>query len=326
MKLMLSEATGVEHSVHRTNLEAIIAELRQPQRSMDSVATASAIEAALAAFEEKSIAVRSAALNTSIMRVDAERSEFVWLADIYARFAAAIRTLTERAATDESLHAVVKVRYYACALLAGGNECKWRLFAGLRTSPAQTHVHHLQLGRAQADQTADTVLNISIEGSPRETSVEALYMRALLLERLASGNLNAQQIEILDEWLLAWMHSLIVSRKRPEDENALMADLTGSQGFMLSLRDAPEGDPRGKVYLPLKPVMRQLDHAIERFHQGLIFPGFGLGMHFRIEEHAGVIEYLSREFALLMARRGFKQPRKSVEGVRDVAVFVGMND
>ena len=326
MKLMLSEATGVEHSVHRTNLEAIISELRHPQRALDGSAAANAIESALAAFEEKSVAVRSAALNTSILRVDAERSEFTWLADIYSRFAAAIRTLVDRAASDESLHAVVKVRYFACALLAGGNECKWRLIAGLRTAPSQTHVHHLQLGRAQADNTADTVLSISIEGSPRETSVEALYMRALLLERLASGNLNAQQIEILDEWLLAWMHSLIVSRKRPEDENALVADLTGSQGFMLSLRDEPETDPRGKVYLPLGPVMRQLDHAIERFHQGLIFPGFGLGMHFRIEEHAGVIEYLSREFALLMARREFKQPRKPAEGAHDVAVFVGMND
>jgi hypothetical protein len=151
-------------------------------------------------------------------------------------------------------------------------------------------------------------------------------MRALLLERLASGNLTAQQIEILDEWLLAWMHSLIVSRRRPDDENALVADLTGSQGFTLALRDDSEGDPRGKVYLPVKPIMRQLDHAIERFHQGLIFPGFGLGMHFRIEEHAGVIDYLSREFALLMARKEFKQPRIPAEGFREAAVFVGMND
>ncbi|MBL8519582.1 MAG: hypothetical protein JNK75_02830 [Betaproteobacteria bacterium] len=326
MKLMLSEATGVEHGVHRTNLEAIITGLRHPARPQDGIATAAAIEAALVAFEEKSIAVRSAALNSSILRVDTERSEFVWLADIHARFAAAVRALADRASNDDSLPAAIKVRYCAYALLAGGHECKWRLIAGLRSAPSQTHLHHLQLGRAQADETADVVMSIPIEGSHRETSVEAVYMRALLLERLASGNLNAQQIEILDEWLLAWMHSLIVSRKRPEDENALVADLTGTRGFTLSLRGEPEGDPRGKVYLPLKPVMRQLDHAIERFHQGLIFPGFGLGMHFRIEEHAGVIDYLSREFALLMARREFKQPRKVVEGAREAAVFVGMND
>ncbi len=326
MKLHLSEDSKVDHAAYQAHLESIIADLRNPPKALDAMATAGAVAIALADFEEKSAPVRAAALNMSFQRVDMEHGEFLWLADIYARLAAAVRTLADKVSDSDAVPPAIRVRFWAHALLAGGNECKWRLIAGLRSSPAQIHWHHLQLGRAQADQTADVVISIPIEGSSRETSVEALYMRALLLERLASGNLNAQQIEILDEWLLAWMHSLIVSRKRPEDENALVADLTGSKGFTLALRGDPEGDPRGKVYLPVKPIMRQLDHAIERFHQGLIFPGFGLGMHFRIEEHAGVIDYLSREFALLMARKEFKQPRIAAEGFRDAAVFVGMND
>ncbi len=326
MKLSISGTASTGHEAQQAQLESIIAGLRHPPKSLDAMGTSAAIAIALANFEEQSAPVRAAALNLSIQRVDAEHGEFLWLADIYARLAAAIRTLSDRVAADDSVLSTVRVRYWAYALLAGGNECKWRLIAGLPASSTQTHWHHLQLGRAQADQTADVVVSIPIEGSSRETSVEALYMRALLLERLASGNLNAQQIEILDEWLLAWMHSLIVSRKRPDDENALVADLTGAQGFTLALRGEPEGDPRGKVYLPVKPIMRQLDHAIERFHQGLIFPGFGLGMQFRIEEHAGVIDYLSREFALLMARREFKQPRSPAAGFREAAVFVGMND
>jgi hypothetical protein len=323
---MLSEATGVAHERWRAELDQVIARLKMPGKGIDGLPTREQLEAATAEFEEKSLDARRAALNTSIIRVGAEQNEFLWLSESHARFASQLRLFADRAACEDALDARSKAPYYAYALFAGGHECKWRLIAGRRAAQSFAHQHHMQLNRALAVGCSDVVVPVPIEGSAREASVESLYMRALLLERLASGNLTAQQIEILDDWLLAWMHSLMVSRRRPDDENALVADLTGAKGFVLALRDEPEGDPRSKVYLPLKPVMRQLDRAIECFHQGLIYPGFGLGMSFRIEEHVGVIDYLSREFEQLMARREFKQPRTTQDAAREVAVYVGMND
>jgi hypothetical protein len=323
---MLNDAPAVSWERTRLELEDIVTKLKQPGKGEGGLLSRERLDHIAMEFEEKSHAARREALDTGILRVGEEQGEFRWLAEVYARYAVQARVLSDRAANESAMPASNKAIYFAHALFAGGNECKWRLMVGQRTAQAATHWHHLQLSRALAEHCADVVVTVPIESHAREASVEALYMRALLLERLASGNLNAQQIEILDDWLLAWMHSLIVSQNRPEDENALVADLTGAKGFSLILRDEPLGDPRGKVFLPLKPVIRQLDHAIECFHQGLIYPGFGLGMGFRIEEHIGVIEYLAREFRLLMARRDFKSPRTVQDTARDVAVYVGMND
>src|SRR5687767_4146691 len=54
-----------------------------------------------------------------------------------------------------------------------------------------------------------------VDGGSRRTTIEALYFRALLLDRFCAGNLTRQQVEILDAWLWEWGADLRGERERP---------------------------------------------------------------------------------------------------------------
>ena len=62
------------------------------------------------------------------------------------------------------------------------------------------------------------------DGRGRTVTIEALYFRALLLDRFASGNLTRQQVEVLDAWLWEWSASLTATPSiRPARSRAGMA-------------------------------------------------------------------------------------------------------
>lgn len=156
------------------------------------------------------------------------------------------------------------------------------------------------------------------DGRGRTVTIEALYFRALLLDRFASGNLTRQQVEVLDAWLWEWAACLTATQSCPSGA-ALRVDLDANAGLRDGLR---EGSGRS-LYLPLEPLEVQRRALIKELHRGRIVPMHGCTAEFRIEEHVAVLDHLARAFRAPQDT-GAKRAARQQEAAPRIEVWVGL--
>ena len=85
-----------------------------------------------------------------------------------------------------------------------------------------------------------------------------------------------------------------------------------------------EVDDNADFYLALAPLQYQLERAIQSFHHGVLFPGWGIGMAFRVGEHVGVIDFLEPELLLLEQKIIVKSKRFSPQSEVAADVYVDL--
>ncbi|HET7729106.1 MAG TPA: hypothetical protein VFK48_03650 [Usitatibacter sp.] len=178
---------------------------------------------------------------------------------------------------------------------------------------------HMLLELAIAENRHREGMTFVADGRGRCVTIEALYFRALLLDRFGSGIMTRQQIEVLDAWLWEWADSLHGEESHPGGA-ALRVDLDADAG----MRDGPrEGEGRS-LYLPLAPLEAKRREIVRELHRGRIVPAHGCTAEFRIEEHVAVLDHLQRALRLpeTAARRA---KRQAAPGTR-IEVWVGIAD
>lgn len=289
-------------------------------------AAADQIEQAAVEFEAKTRDERERLLQSSAEHTSEEVGLCEWYAARYDLLARMARSITERTLPPaftgphpESIRQAAGA--WAYCILLRGHASKWRQIAGNRTI-APRGVLHQVFKSAVAYKISDHILEVIVEGQRTETSVEALYSRTLLLERFASGNLSPQRLEILDNWLITWMSALWLSTQPPTDDATLLLSIDTSSEIHGLTRFAV-GQP-ADFYLALSPLHYQLERAIQSFHRGVLFPGWGIGMAFRVEEHVGVIDFLERELMLLEQNVLVKSKRFAPQSDVAVDVYFGL--
>lgn len=156
------------------------------------------------------------------------------------------------------------------------------------------------------------------DGRGRTVTIEALYFRALLLDRFASGNLTRQQVEVLDAWLWEWSACLTATSSCPGGA-ALRVDLDANAGLRDGLR---EGNGRS-LYLPLEPLEAQRRALSKELHRGRIVPIHGCTAEFRIEVHVAVLDHLARAFRAPQ-ETGAKRAARHQEAATRIEVWVGL--
>jgi hypothetical protein len=289
-------------------------------------AAADQIEQASVEFEARTRDERERLLQSSAEHTAEEVGVCEWYAARYDLLARMARSITERSLPpaftgphQESIKQAASA--WAYCILLRGHASKWRQIAGNRTI-APRGVLHQVFKSALAYKISDHILEVIVEGQRTETSVEALYSRTLLLERFASGNLSPQRLEILDNWLITWMSALWLSTQPPTDDATLLLSIDTSSEIH-GLTRFEVGQP-ADFYLALSPLHYQLERAIQSFHRGVLFPGWGIGMAFRVEEHVGVIDFLERELMLLEQNVLVKSKRFSPQNDVMVDVYFGL--
>ena len=314
--------------------------------ALNNASTAQRLGAAVAEFERISSDERLAILQGSALATDAKNTGADWVVSQYAgllRYAQQTRD-AERAHRAKNAHKVVdsdrpsvtEAMLFGYTLLLAGHLYKWRMVAGLQGGQSQEHLTDIvdQYRRAHVDGLADVAIEIQVEARPIIASVEAIFVRALLVHRLSSGNLNNRQLDILDNWFCDWMRALWLTREAPMS-SAFAFDLASGQGLRPNAAEATEALPvtsvsKQMVYLPMHAVQRRLDEAVAMFHRGKVAPGWGLGQAFRIEEHIGVMDYLAREMTSSLGNGGSKPTEKPTRTRlppgASVNVYVGLND
>ncbi|MEP7157058.1 MAG: hypothetical protein ABI905_14865 [Betaproteobacteria bacterium] len=283
-----------------------------------------AVSKALREFEEFSRNDRERFLLGGLAQTGSDQAVCEWIAARYDHLGRISRAIVpyEIAPGTADKDKVGMARTWALAVMLTGHASKWRKIAGLRGDTAvRGRLHKLFVTAMMAGVDA-TILDVMVDRRSIETTVEALYVRALLLERFASGNLPPKRLEILDSWLMTWMGALWLSREPVIDGPSLAIN---TRNPTVGLTRFVPGD-RADFFLGLRPLRRQLERAAADFHRGIIFPGWGIGLSFRMEEHVSLIDFLEREFALIESSGAQKSKRFSIGNVSDVSVIFGFND
>ncbi|MBL8520651.1 MAG: hypothetical protein JNK75_08245 [Betaproteobacteria bacterium] len=278
---------------------------------------------ALRAFEEGTRTDREQRLKSTLAATRDHQVFCTWVAERYDHLLQMARSAVS--AVFDSPDSDKAMRSQACAVMLtlSGHAVKWRRFAGLRTDPAAREWAHQVFRTAVAFTVDSNVISVRIEDQMFDATVEALYVRALLVDRFAGGNLAPKRMEVLDHWLTAWMSSLWLTREPAAGEPTLGINTNGPRGLV----PHQPGDG-AHLFLSLKPLERQLDRTLREFHHGRIFPGWGIGQTLPMEDHAGVVDFLEREFALIESAGGAKVRGKRVSfGVNQaVGVFFGFKE
>ena len=287
-----------------------------------------AITQALRYFDDNARADREALLKFGLLKTKPEQTTCTWIADRYDHLARLARDCVMRIFAESGTEAGARAPAAALAIVLSGHATKWRKFSGSRPDPVAREWLHQIFRTATVFNIDSTVLGIRIDDKQFEATVEALYVRALLLDRFSSGNLSPKRLEILDTWLLAWMGALWLTREPVAGEPTLGVNTTSAQrGLTPHSPDTPDTPDKGaQLFLSLRPLQRQLDRTIREFHLGAIFPGWGVGMTAPMEEHVAVIDFLEREFTLIEAARKQRSKRMPIGVNSPVGVFFGFDE
>ncbi len=208
----------------------------------------------------------------------------------------------------------VAARLVAFTILHRGESLKW-LQGRARRDYAPLHAMYAMMREAGSHRAQVTVVT---EGRGRNATIEGLYLRALLLDRFASGNLTRPQLEVLDAWLWEWMPRLVGRDAKP-DGPALRVDLDANAG----LREGPREGDGPTLYLPLAALESLRRAVLHELHRGRIVPAMGCAAEMRIEEHVAVLDRLRRAFDPAGEARDRRAQRRQAAGTK-VEVWVGL--
>ncbi len=180
------------------------------------------------------------------------------------------------------------VGFALCHLAAAAKWCLLRHEAMRPTIwPA---LHALYVFSEQAGFATYPMRLFGDEGSSR-TTVQALYLRVLLLDFLNSGSLTPAQLEIADGWLAEWSVEHGLDLDFLPALQSLRIDLEADEG----LRIAVDGQLRpSQRYLRVDSLGAQIESVRAEMRAGRLFNGRGVVGLFPIAEHVALLGSIER--------------------------------
>lgn len=256
---------------------------------------------ALRYFEDRSRADRQHLIATNTLKTKGDLIASEWICARYRHLLAMAFSAMSRSFDGVAEGRATPAQGCALVMVIAAHLVKWRKYSGGRADAIVRECAHVALRKAQLQRVDSGALTTRIDDRAHETTVEALYIRTVLLERFSGGSLSPKRFEILDTWLTTWMDAMWLTREPSMHEPMLALNLADVERGLIPYVPLIPPMPVGETefFLSLRPIKRQLDRAIQAFHQGAIFPGWGAGMTMKIEEHVAVIEFLERELQLI---------------------------
>jgi hypothetical protein len=303
------------------NREELAARHKSLERGMASFKPrdmVNGLSSALRVFEDASRVEREQLLRSTHIAVRDVTPSFTWFAERYDHLLQLARGAVGKVFEAPDTDAGQRAQICALVMLLTAQSIKWKRIAGLRPDAAAREWMHQVFRTAVAFAVDAKVISVRVEEQTIDATVESLYVRALLIDRFSGGNLAGKRLEVLDNWLVAWMSALWLTRAAVDGEICLGVNTQNAQRGLVP-HVAGDG---AHLFLSLKPLQRQLDRAIREFHHGRVFPGWGMGLSAPMEDHAALIEFLERELALIEAGAGMGAAGKAARGKR---VSLGAN-
>ena len=152
------------------------------------------------------------------------------------------------------------------------------------------------------------------EEGERRTTLQALYLRPLLVDVFNTGSLSTAQIEIVDAWLADWTTDYALDTDYSPDRHALFVDLDAPSGMRLAAGVAYGSLHR---YLRIDSLKQQIDAVRNAMRSGRSFHGRGVPTEFPVEAQVGLLDIIERvQHTLFQANASTLAPRTPIGDLR----------
>jgi hypothetical protein len=188
-------------------------------------------------------------------------------------------------------------RVAAFALHHHASSIKWCFFRHETVKPQTWPQLHSMLLFAETNNFSTTPMFLFDAESQFKTSIQALYLRSLLLDVLNTGSLNMPQIEIADSWLSEWTTSYQLESDYQQASHALFVDLDASSGIQLVTGNAAWPSYR---YLRMEKLRDQVEVVRSELRVGRPYHGHSVSNEFPVEEHVALLTTVERVYKSLL--------------------------
>ena len=188
-------------------------------------------------------------------------------------------------------------RVVALALHHYASSIKWSFFRHETVKPQMWPLLHAQFSFAESNGFATTLTHLFNAESQFKTSVQALYLRALLLDVLNTGSLSMPQIEIADGWLAEWTLGYQLDPTYSPAAHSLFVDLDASMGIQLVTGNTAWPSYR---YLKMERLRDQAEVVRSELRVGRPYHGHTSSSEFPVREHVALLTNVERVYKSLL--------------------------
>jgi hypothetical protein len=188
-------------------------------------------------------------------------------------------------------------RVVALALHHYASSIKWSFFRHETVKPQMWPLLHAQFSFAESNGFATTLTHLFDAENHFKTSVQALYLRALLLDVLNTGSLSMPQIEIADGWLAEWTLSYQLDPTYSPAAHSLFVDLDASMGIQLVTGNTAWPSYR---YLKMERLRDQAEVVRSELRVGRPYHGHTSSSEFPVREHVALLTNVERVYKSLL--------------------------
>jgi hypothetical protein len=238
-------------------------------------------------------------------------------ANAFQRF---LRNRASWATSREALETMFRVTGLAINAIHGF--VKWGYFLNEPGRTVPWKQLHALYGLAESDGYAQVPFALQGRQPGFKPSVQALYLRTLILDMLNTGNLSRMQIEIADGWLGAWCGEYSLDPEFSSRQHAFYVDLASDSGLHLMRRDSHGESMR---YVRTDSLKAQIEEVQAGLRQGRLFGAHGSGALLPIEEHMALLAVIEKLYHSVIAGSDSRVDERTHFDDREVDVVAGVD-
>ncbi len=287
----------------RASWNEVIVAVREEAKVADPYLYSHALREHMHRFEAAMFPSYREILGTTLLWSDGERAFVHWAREAFHSFARAAAEALRRDAANDNLLTETGGELAALALAAYGNAVKWAEIAGAGYDPACLVEIRRVCGLVERSAIGGDRFAVPRDQHAESPTLDALLIRALLLDAICRGNLEPRQVEIVDSWLWEWSGDYAFA------DTEAGAVLAIDSGRPRGLRPGAHDDSRRR-YIRIERLEDHIKSVVDGFRAGEIFPGYGLAAELRVEEHAAALDFLRR----FLDSARYRRSRESRDG------------
>jgi hypothetical protein len=272
----------------------------------------------LLAFDQVEFLTRPAALSDAdrdfalnVQRICLES------ANAFQRF---LRNRASWATSREALETMFRVTGLAINAIHGF--VKWGYFLNEPGRTVPWKQLHALFSLSESDGYSQVPFTLYTAQPGFKPSVQALYLRTLILDMLNTGNLSRMQFEIADGWFSAWCNDYSLDTEFSSRQHVFYVDLGSDSGMHLMRRDSHGESMR---YIRVENLKTQIEEMQAGLRQGRPFGGHGGGALFPVGEHVALLAVIEKLYHSVLAGSESRVDERTQFDDREVDVVVGID-
>ena len=231
-----------------------------------------------------------------------------------------LRTRNQWAETQAAIDAMFRVT--GLAVHAIHSYVKWGYFLAEPGRATPWKQLHALYALAEGDGYSQAPFVLHPSQPSFKPSVQSLYLRALILDLLNTGNLSKIQIEIADGWFSSWCGDYALDTEYSTRQHLFYVDLASESGMHLIRKDSHGDSMR---YVRADGLKAQIEEVQAGLHHGRLYAGYGAGAVFPVEEHVSLLSIIEKLYQSILAGSENRIEERTHFEDREVDVAIGID-